>query len=193
MPETELDPQLLSWLKDHQPSESVRRQAEANGLDLSALKKAEPLTYAAISAAPLVRTDARLEARVGTLIARLFPHHQLFDVPLTLLQTNTELRIFPSLTRGELATFDDALAQLTAESQDHLFYRTVEDKMGERRELAWPLAPAAWREGPAFVGPFTDEAAASSWGQENADPRTGLVYDTLPYAGAWFCDVFRGD
>ncbi len=162
-------------------------------MDLDVLKEAEPLTYAAINAAALVRTDARLLPRVGAVVTQVSPHHQLFNVPLRLQQTDTELRIFPPLERPELAALDDALAALVGAQTEGLFYRTVNDPAGERRELAWPVAPDAWREEGALVGPFVTEVDADVWGQAHADPRVGLVFDTLPYAGAWFCDVFRGD
>lgn len=171
----------------------MRRQAEAAGINLDALKEAEPLTYAAINAAALVRTDARLLPHVGAVITQVSPHHQLFNVPLRLQQTDTELRIFPPLEKSELTALDNALGALVGTQASHLFYRTVNDPAGERRELAWPVAPDTWRGEGALVGPFITEADADAWGRAHADPRAGLVFDTLPYAGAWFCDVFRGD
>lgn len=192
------DPVLLSSVfldsvRAHRPSDAVRRQAEAAGMDLDALREAEPLTYAAINAAALVRTDTRLLPQVSAAAARVSPHGQLFTVPLSVQQTDAELRIFPPPHRRELTLFDDELAQLVGTQAGGLFYRTVGDSGGERRELAWPVAPGAWREGAAFVGPFITEADATAWGQAHADPRAGFVFDTLPYAGAWFCDVFRGE
>lgn len=170
----------------------MRRQAEAAGLDLETLRSAEPLTYAAINAAPLIRTDARLLPHVSAAVARLGPY-QLFDVPLTVQQTDTELRIFPPLSKSALVALDSALGTLAGAQVGHIFYRTVTDAAGERRELAWPLAPEAWQAGAALVGPFAAETDADAWGREHADPRSGFVFDTLPYAGTWFCDVFRGE
>ena len=187
-----LDKGLLELVRAHRPSEAVRRQAEATGLDLESLKTADPLTYAAVNAVALVRTDAQLAAQVNAVLAQTSPHAQLFTVPLTSVQTDTELRVFPPLQKRELDAFDDALGNVATQTGG-LFYRTVADAMGERRELAWPLAPGSWQTGTALVGPFADEAAANAWGQSHIDPRAGFVYDALPYAGAWYCDVFRGD
>jgi len=190
---SELDQAFLKLIGMHVPSEAVRRQAEAAGLDLDALRETEPLTYAAINAAALVRTDARLVSQVSTVVAQLSPHQQLFTVPLTLQQTDTELRVFPPPQKSEWAAFDAALGALVGGQTGGLFYRTVADPAGERRELAWPLAPDAWRAGAALVGPFATEAQASRWGETNADPRQGFVFDTLLYTGMWLCDVFAGE
>lgn len=162
-------------------------------MDLDTLRDTEPLTYAAANAAPLVRTDARLAPQVSAVMAQLSPHHQLFTVPLTLQQTNTELRVFPPLEHLEWTAFDDALGALVGANTNGLFYRTVGDQAGERRELAWSLAPDVWQGGAALVGPFPTESEASAWGQAHADPRQGFVFDTLPYAGVWLCDVFAGE
>lgn len=161
-------------------------------MDLNALREGGPLTYAAVNATSLIRTDARLAAQVGTALAQIGTRFQLFSVPLNLPQTDTELRVFPALMPGELERFDRALGTLAAAEPD-VFYRTVADAGGERRELAWPLKPARFEGTPALVGPFPDEGAANAWGQGHTDPRTGLVYDALPYAGSWFCDVFKGE
>lgn len=162
-------------------------------MDLEALRTTEPLTYAAISATSLLRTDARLLSQVGAIVGRLFPHHQLFNVPLSIPQTDTELRVFPPLTKVELGVLDDNLGELVTGAPDTPFYRIVGDRTGERRELAWPLAPEAWSEGEGLVGPFPDQGEASAWGEAHTDPRSGFVYDTMSYAGGWFCDVFRGE
>lgn len=161
-------------------------------MDLEGVRDSDPLTYAAVNAVSLVRTDARLASQVGTALSQIGAKFQLFSVPLSLAQTNTELRVFPVLLPSELARLDDALDALVA-TEPGIFYRTVNDVGGERRELAWPLEPEHFGGTPALVGPFPDEAAANAWGQEYTDPRTGLVYDALPYAGAWLCDVFKGE
>ncbi len=161
-------------------------------MNLEDLQTDDPLTYAAVNAVSLVRTDARLSAQVGAALAQISLKFQLFSVPLNLPQTDIELRVFPALLPGELERFDDALGTLAA-TEPGVFYRTVNDQSGERRELAWPLEPARFQNSPALVGPFPDEGAANAWGQAHADPRSGLVYDALPYAGSWYCDVFRGE
>ena len=174
------------------PSRRVRAQAEAAGMDLDSLRETDPLTYAAVNAVSLVRTDARLSAAVGAALAQIGTRFQLFSVPLSLPQTDLELRVFPALLPSELECFDNALGTL-AVTEPGVFYRTVNDQSGEQRELAWPLEPARFQGTPALVGPFSDEAAAGAWGHLHTDPRAGLVYDALPYAGEWYCDVFRGE
>lgn len=161
-------------------------------MDLDSLRETDPLTYAAANAVLLVRTDARLAAGVGAALVQIGTKFQLFSVPLSLPQTDTELRVFPELLPGELERFDRVLGTLTA-TEPGVFFRTVNDQSGERRELAWPLEPERFQNTPALVGPFPDEGAANAWGQAHADPRNGLVYDALPYAGEWYCDVFKGE
>ena len=189
----ELDERFLDAVRAHRPSERVRAQAEATGVDLGELRKSDPLTYGAINAAPLVRTDARLAPQVKLALEQITPYAQLFTVPLTSPQTDTELRVFPPLHKSELAALDDALGALVGRHAGGLFYRTVNERSGERRELAWPLLPATWQAGAAFVGPFADQAEANAWGQTHVDPRSGFVFDALPYAGAWYGDIFKGE
>ncbi len=189
----ELDERFLEAVQTHRPSERVRARAEATGVDLDELRQSDPLTYGAINAVPLVRTDARLAPQVNVALAQITPYAQLFTVPLTSPQTDTELRVFPPLQKLELAAFDDKLGAFVGTQPDGLFYRTVGDRSGERREFAWPLLPATWQAGAAFVGPFADQGEANAWGQAHVDPRSGFVSDTLPYAGAWYCDVFKGE
>ena len=162
-------------------------------MDLEGLRKNDPLTYAAVNAVLLVRTDARLAPQVNAALAQVAPHAQLFNVPLTNPQTDTELRVFPPLQKLELNAFDDALGMFVSTQPGGLFYRTVGDILGEHRELAWPLSPQNWQAGTALVGPFSDEAAVNTWGQDHIDPRSGFVFDALPYAGAWYADVFKGE
>lgn len=190
---TRLDEQFLEAVRTHTPSERVRAQAEATGVDLAELRRSDPLTYATINAISLVRTDARLAPQVNAVLAQVVPQAQLFAVPLTDPQTDTELRVFPPLQKRDLAALDDALGALVGTQPGGLFYRTVGDSSGERREFAWPLLPAAWQAGAALVGPFADQGETNAWGQAHVDPRSGFVFDTLPYAGAWYCDVFKGE
>lgn len=188
---------LRVQLEAYEPDEALRRRAEAAGVDLGGLKREDPTAYMAACAAPLVRTDARLVEAVWGVVGRILPEHQLFRLPLVTPQTDTELRVFPPPTRGERRALDDALGTLVDQpplGEQRVFYRVVEERGGSRRELAWPLPPSAYRAGTlGLVGPFEDEAAAGAWGEAHADPRSGVVFDTLPYGGAWFCDLFRGE
>ena len=185
--------QFLEAVRTHRPSERVRAQAEATGVDLGELRRSDPLTYATINAVPLVRTDARLAPQVNTALAQIAPHAQLFAVPLTDPQTDTELRVFPPLQKRDLAALDDALGAFVGTQPGGLFYRTVNERSGERREFAWPLLPATWQAGAALVGPFADQREANAWGGAHVDPRSGFVFDTLSYAGAWYGDIFKGE
>ena len=187
-----LSQEFLAAVRAHTPTERVRAQADTAGMDLDSLRETDPLTYAAVNAVSLVRIDARLSAAVGAALTQIGTRFQLFSVPLSLPQTDTELRVFPELLPGELERFDSSLGTLAA-TEPGVFYRTVNDRSGERRELAWPLEPARFQGTPALVGPFSDEDAANAWGHLHADPRAGLVYDALPYAGEWYCDVFKGE
>lgn len=189
---------LLEALRAHAPDEALARRAEAARIDLAALKAADPVSYMAACAGPLLRTDARLEGSLSGLVGRFLPEHQLFRLPLVLKQTDTELRIFPPLTRPERAALDDALGAFVSQQQEqglnqHLFYRIVGERSGERRELAWPTPPERSGGEAGLVGPFADEAAAEAWGRAHADPRGGMVHDTVPHGGAWFCDLFMGE
>ncbi len=187
---------LLEALRAHEPDEALARRAEAAQIDLAALKAADPVSYMAACAAPLLRTDARLEVSLSGLVGRLLPEHQLFRLPLVLKQTDTELRIFPPPTRAERNALDDALGSFVQEpthQKQYLFYRIVGERSGERRELAWPIPPERSGGEAGLVGPFADEAAAEAWGQAHADPRRGMVHDTVPHGGAWFCDLFMGE
>ena len=171
----------------------MRAQAEATGVDLDALRHSDPLTYATINAVPLVRTDARLAGEVNTALAQVVPYAQLFTVPLTNPQTDTELRVFPPLQKRDLAALDDTLGAFVGTQPGGLFYRTVNERSGERREFAWPLSPTDWQAGAALVGPFADQGETNAWGEAHVDPRSGFVFDALPYAGAWYGDVFKGE
>jgi len=183
-------------VQDHVPSEAVRRKAEAAGINLEALKRDDPTAYAMLNAARLLHTEPELMEAVGEAFFAAFPEHEVFNLPLENAQAGVELLVFPPLGRDELARLDNLLSYLVSRppwEAERVFYRVVNDLRGERRELARPLQPSLWGGGEGLVGPFADEGEASAWGEANVDPRAGLVHDTLAYAGAWFCDVFRGE
>lgn len=189
------DAAFLRAVAEFTPSARTVRVAQEEGFDLEQLRAAAPMTFAAMNAAPLLRTQASLSGAVHHLLAAGAPAAQLFSVPVQHGQCDSELRIFPPLGPEKLAAFETLLAQYTAQQclkGQWLFFRVVEDKAGVRREFAQALRPAAYREGAALVGPFADEADALRWSQK-IDPRLGLVADTLAYAGQWFCDVFSGE
>ena len=189
----------MDVINNHELTPEVRRKAEAAGIDLDALKRSDPTTYAMLSAQRIVRVSPQLKEVAGRALFTAFPQHQIFDLPRD--GALLELRIFPPLTPEEVARLDDALAALAAQAPlvaAHAFYRVVSDTAGEHRELALPVSPDNWQgQAGVMVGPFASQVAAKAWSDAHVDTASGLVSDVLPYASsrgeAWFCDLFRGD
>ena len=180
----------------YEPTSVVRRKAEAAGIDLDALRQSDPATYAVLNAQRTVQVDRELIEVAGRALFDAFPERQIFDTPQGAPGSETlSLLIFPPLGSDELMRLDSVLAELaTLTSAQHAFYRIVTDTAGERRELALPVAPEAWRgQAGVMVGPFESEAAAKAWGEAHVDASSSLVSDVLPYHKAWFCDLFQGD
>ncbi len=180
----------------YEPTPEVRRKAEAAGIDLDALEQSDPTTYAMLNAQRAVQVSPQLKEVAGEALFSTFPERQIFDMPQSPPgDTRLNLLVFPPLNDAEWVRLDETLASLaTRLPLEHAFYRVVSDAVGERRELALPIAPGNWRgQGGVMVGPFASDAAAKTWGDAHVDASSGLVSDTLPYSGAWFCDLFRGD
>lgn len=166
----------------------MQQRAEAAGLDLDALKRSDPQRYKMLNAQRLLRTQAPFVERVSDVFFAAFRHYELFQL---LEGEYTVLLAFPALSEKELGRLDDALGRLVA-LPDHApaYYRVVNDKQGEQRELALPVLPGAWRgEGGVVVGPFAAQADAEAWGNAHVQAHA-LTHDAVPYAGAWYCDVF---
>ena len=180
----------------YEPTPAVRRKAEAAGIDLDALRQSDPTTYAMFNAQRTVQVDPELKEVVGRALFATFPKRQIFDIPQGAPDSQMlSLFIFPPLDSDELVRFDAVLAELaTLLPAQYAFYRVVTATVGERRELALPVAPDSWRgQAGVMVGPFESEAAAKIWSEAHVDAPSGLVSDVLPYNKAWFCDLFRGD
>ncbi len=180
----------------HEPTPAVRRKAEAAGIDLDTLRQSDPTAYAVLNAQRTVQLDPALKEVAGRTLFAAFPERQLFDMPQGAPGGKTlSLLIFPPLDSDELARLDAVLAELATQvPSQYAFYRVVTDVAGERRELALPVAPGDWRgQAGVMVGPFESESAAGAWGETHVDASSGLVSDVLPYNGAWFCDLFRGN
>lgn len=180
----------------YEPTPAVRRKAEAAGIDLDALRWSDPVTYAVLNAQRTVQVAPQLKEVAGGALFAAFPERQIFDMPQSALDgALLSLLIFPPLPDAELARLDAVLAELASGTRSqYAFYRVVTDAAGERRELALPVAPGAWRgQAGVMIGPFESEAAAKVWSDAHVDASSGLVSDVLPYNGAWFCDLFRGD
>lgn len=182
-----MDPDLLA----HRPNEEARRRAEADGIDLEALKRDDPERYRMLSAGEVLRAHPELDALAGSALAALVPERRLYRVDGG---GWVRLLAFPPLDAAEQERVDGLLARLPERPEwraRHAYYREVHDVRGRRRELGLPSAPDAYAGGDALVGPFPDEAAADAWARGAvAPPRT---HDTLHHAGGWFCDVFVGD
>ena len=182
---------------EYEPTLEVRRKAEAAGIDLDALKRNDPTTYAMLNAQRTVQVSPQLKEEVGQVIFATFPDHQVFELPVEQSAYTVSLLIFPPLNRIEIENLDEVLAKSAAQTPlaaQHAFYRVVSDTAGEHREFGLPISPGEWRgQAGVMVGPFADEAAVKVWGDAHVSPPSGLISDVLPYNGAWFCDLFRGD
>ena len=178
-------------LTHHQPSEAARARAEAAGLDLDNLKMNDPQQYKMINAQRLVKADNRFTERISAVLFAAFRHYDLFQVAEG---EKTLLLVFPELTSAELKKFDDALGRLVALAEYeslNAYYRVINDPQGEHRELALPVAPLNWRgESGVLVGPFETQNEAEAWGDVHVKTEDGLVYDALPHASNWYCDIF---
>lgn len=178
-------------LEHHTPTAAARQRAEAAGIDLDKLRRSDPQRYKMLNAVVLLRVAPALREAASNVFFAAFRHYELFEAAEGDLTT---LLAFPPLTAAELKRFDDALgrlAALNAYAEQYVYYRVVNDRQGEHRELALPLAPGAWTgEINRLVGPFPSQAAAEAWGEAQVRGRENLVYDAVPQAGAWFCDVF---
>lgn len=175
----------------HQPSKAALARAKAAGLDLEDLKQSDPQQYKMLNAERLVIAHNRFIELISNVFFAAFRHHNLFQLPE---DDRTVLLSFPNLTTAELKKFDDALGRLVALAQYeryNAYYRVVNDPQGEHRELNLPVAPPKWQgEGGVLVGPFETKSAAETWG--DAHVQDGLVYDALPHASKWYCDIFSG-
>ncbi len=183
-----------SVLEHHIPTEAARQRAEAAGLDFDDLKRSDPQRYKMLNAAPLLQVVPDLQTAASAVFFAAFRHYDLFEVPG---DAATTLLVFPPLTPAETKRFDDALGRLAAlevHAKKHVYYRVVTDRQGEHRQLALPLSPAAWSgEANRLVGPFATQSEAEAWGEVRLRGQGSLIHDTVPQAGAWFCDVFDAD
>ena len=182
---------------EYEPTLEVKRKAEAAGIDLDALKRSDPITYAMLNAQRTVRVSPQLKEAVGQALFTTFPEHQVFELPVEQNAYTVSLLLFPPLSQTEIESLDEVLAALAAQAPlaaQHAFYRVINDTAGEHREFASPVSPGEWQgQAGVMVGPFADEAAAKAWGDAHVSLPSGLVSDVLPYNSAWFCDLFRGD
>jgi len=178
-------------VRRHVPSAAMRRRAEAEGIDLDALKREAPTDYMALAAGEVLRVAPELAELAGGMLLVAFPEREVFRAPDG---PRERLLAFPALSGEELERLDGLLAPLVDRPEwyrRNAFYRQVDDARGARRELDLPQAPDAYRQGDAVVGPFVDEGAADAWGR--AQVRPPHVHDPFPMNGRWFCDVFQAD
>ncbi|HKI58964.1 MAG TPA: hypothetical protein VKA00_07110 [Trueperaceae bacterium] len=178
-------------LRRHTPSVAARRRAEAEGIDLEAMKRDAPHEYMILNAAEALRASPELAELAGSMLLAAFPEREVFRAPAG---ARERLLAFPPLAAAELTRFDALLAPLVERPEwreRHAYFREVTDARGRTRELALAVPPSAYQGGDEVVGPFGTREAADAWGRERiASPR---VHDAFPMNGAWFCDVFSGD
>lgn len=178
-------------LRGHEPSALARRRAERAGLDLEALRRDAPEQYRMLHAEEIARVSPELADAAASLLWSVFPERQVYRVPG---EGSERLLAFPPLGDEGFARFDDAAAELVARPEyadAYVFFRTVRDLHGTRRELMVPTAPDAWRGEAVLVGPFESQEAAERWPAGRLPKE--LIGDPVPYRGRWFCDVFRSD
>lgn len=178
-------------VRRHTPSAVLRQRAEAEGIDLEALKREAPDDYMALAAGEVLRAPPELAELAGGMLLMAFPEREAFRAPDG---RRERLLAFPPLTQDELERLDGLLAPLVdrpAWRRRHAYFRQVDDPRGQRRELDLPQAPDAYDHDDAVVGPFADEQAADAWGRATVGPPR--VHDAFPMNGRWFCDVFRAD
>lgn len=125
----------------------------------------------------------------ASLLLALFPTRQLARAGGA--GRLERLLVKPPLTPNESRKLLDHLFTLVERPEwrdKHAVAREVQDVRGRRLELLTPLPPGEYRGGEALVGPFHDEAAATEWAADVAEP--GLASDTVPMAGAYLVDLF---
>lgn len=182
-------------LRHHRPSERVRAQAEAQGIDLEAMKLEDPARYKMLTAEPVAAAHPELLAPLADVCMAAFRHYDFYRLELG--PRRAELRSFPPLTPAEFAKLDDALGRLVEIEPyrgAHAYYRILSDRRGERRQLELPLAPEAWRgEIDTLIGPFPDPAAAEAWLSERAAPQEGRLGDSIAQGGLWYVEFFSAE
>lgn len=184
-----------SALRHHQPSERVRARAEAQGIDLEALKVEDPARYKMLTAEPVATAHPELLAPLTDVCVAAFRHYDFYRLELG--PRRAELLSFPPLTPSEFAKLDDALARLVALEpyrSAHAYYRILTDRRGERRQLELPLAPEAWQgESDTLIGPFADQGAAAAWLRERVAPQAGRLGDSVAQGGLWYVEFFPAE
>jgi hypothetical protein len=179
-------------LEGHRPSAQARRRAHEAGLDLERLRREDPLAYKMITAVPVLQVAAELRTLAEPSLHVALAGQQLFEAKD---QEHLQLLAFPGPEARQLERLDDLLAQAVEEITGRYgYYRVVSDRRAVRREFDLPTEPGAWQGQETLVGPFGDESEARDWGLDNVMGRVmgsgALTYDTVRYAGAWFCDIF---
>ncbi len=169
----------------HKPSILALNKAKADGIDLLSLKQTNPNEYKMRVAQDILLSSRELADFASQVFFAAFPHHELFKLDY---KEHLSLLSFPELSPKDLKRWDDALSRLVLQTKfakDYAYYRVVQDKQGEMRQLALPLSPQAY-EGQlnVLVGPFVNELEAHTWGEQQ------FMFDTVAYLGVWFCDLF---
>lgn len=178
-------------LADHRPSALAKERASRAGIDLDELKREAPDRYRMLNAEEIARVSPELAQAAAEMVWAAFPEREVYRVPMG---AHERLLAFPPLDGEAFARFDAAAAELVARPEYEaalVFFRTVRDLRGSRRELMVPVPPREWRGEPALVGPFESEEEAGRWPAGRLPD--SLLADPVPYRGRWFCDVFESD
>lgn len=174
-----------------EPSPEARKRAEAAGINLNALKLEQPEQFMIFVSEAFLSVSEVLLARASDVFSAALPHHQLVKLNDTDLVT---LKAFPALTKTEEERVISALGRLVEHPKfEHplAHVRTISDKTGEHHQFALPLRPLDWAgQVNRLIGPFDSEQAVQDWTETHVR-QADLSSDSLPYAGAWFCDVFK--
>jgi hypothetical protein len=181
------------FLRLHKPSGTAKKRAEAAHISLTELKETDPTRYKMMVAQSVLEVSPELEQPASNIFFAAFKHHEVFRLEQP---TTITLLVFPELLAKDLARLDKALgnlAELPKLKERYAYFRTVTDKTGEHRQLAFPISPVQWTgQTNLLIGPFANQSEAQTWGNETVRPQN-LIHDTLNHAGVWLCDVFLSE
>jgi len=174
-----------------EPSPEARQRAEAAGINLDSLKLEQPEQFMIFVSEGFIRVSNELLNRASDVFSAALPHHQLLKLEEEDLVL---LKAFPALNKPEVERVISALGRLVEHPKFEYplaHVRTISDSSGAQHQFALPIAPLDWAgQTNRLIGPFDSEDGANDWAETHVT-QTDLNSDSLPYAGNWFCDVFK--
>ena len=178
------------FLSLHKPNDKSLSKARAEGIDLAVLKQSNPTEYKMRVAQTILVSAKNVSEQASYVFFAAFPHHELFKLEQS---RTTSLLSFPELSKQDLKRWDDALGRMILHpkfAQSYTYYRVINDRRGEQRQLGLPLSPENWQgQADVLVGPFETQWAVETWGEQQVKPQQ-LMFDAVPWSARWFCDVF---